>query len=140
MAVRTYDPKSYKVTYGTYVLSGFASDTKVMVEFNEAAWSTQIGVDGEDSRTKSNNRSGKITVRLMQTSPSNDILSGLAEQDRMLSDAALPLQVEDINGNTIHLCENAWIEKIPNAEYGINAGPREWVFQTGVLVSFLGHN
>lgn len=140
MAVKTYDPGQVTVTFAGRTLSGFADGTKVTVEMDEVMWTTQIGVDGEGTRTKSNNRSGTITVNLMQSSDDNKFLYTIAESDRMASEGALPLLVKDGSGDSIHMCETAWIEKIPAAEYGIEAGPREWVFKTDVLVSALGGN
>ena len=140
MAVKTYDPKQIIVTFGGNILSGFADGTFVVAERNEDMWTTQIGTDGEDTRSKSNNRSGLITVSLMQTSDSNAVLSALALTDEASSAAALPLQIKDNSGNTLLIAETAWIKKMPSVEYGREAGPREWAFETGVLVMNVAGN
>lgn len=140
MAVKTYDPKQIIVTFGGNILSGFADGTFVTAERNEDMWTTQIGTDGEDTRSKSNNRSGSITVSLMQTSDSNAVLSALALTDEASNSAALPLQIKDNSGNTLLIAETAWIKKMPSVEYGREAGPREWVFETGVLVMNVAGN
>lgn len=139
-AVATYDTNKILVVFGGYTLDGFAEDSKVTVEYNEDSWTLQIGVDGEGTRSKVNNRSGKVTVRLRQTADSNAILSGLAESDRLTNAGALPLMVKDAGGDSLHLAETAWIVRIPSAEYAAEAGEREWVFETDVLVTFLGGN
>jgi hypothetical protein len=140
MAVKTYDPKEVTVTYGGYDLNGFSDGTKVTVEFNEDAWTLQVGVDGEGTRSKSNNRSGRVTIQLMQSSDSNEIMTGISELDRLSNAGALPLMVKDSSGTSIHTAETAWIVKSPMSEYGVEAGPREWILETDILVSFVGKN
>ncbi len=140
MAVKTYDPSKVIIVFAGRVLSGFAEGTKVTVEHDEDAWTTQIGVDGEGTRSKSNNRSGTITVELMQSSDDNLFLYGIYEIDRNSNAGALPLLVKDGSGTSIHMAETAWISKLPSAEYAIEAGAREWIFKTDILVSALGGN
>lgn len=140
MGFKTYDAKQVVVSYAGFTLSGFAEGTKVTVEYDEDAWTKQVGVDGEVTRSKSNNRAGRVTVQLMQSSDSNQILSSLAEADRLSNAGAVPLMIKDNSGNSLHTAENAWIMKIPSAEYGVEAGPREWVFDCGTIVSNIGGN
>lgn len=140
MPVKSYDPSQVMVVFGGRVLSGFAEGTKVTVEHEEDAWTTQIGVDGEGTRSKSNNRSGTITVQLMQSSDDNAFLYGIYELDRTSNAGALPMMVKDGSGSSLHMAETAWISKLPAAEYGVEAGAREWAFKTDILVSALGGN
>lgn len=140
MAVKTYDPKKVSVSFGGFDLNGFAEGTKVNVEFNEDAWTLQIGVDGEGTRSKSNDRSGRVTVQLMQSSDSNAVLTSIAELDRLSNSGAVPLMIKDGNGDSLHSAETAWIVKSASAEYAIEAGPREWIIETDTLVSFIGGN
>lgn len=140
MTVATYDAKAVQVVFGGFTMSGFAKDSKVDIEFDENAWTKQIGVDGEGTRSKTNNQGAKITVKLMQSSKSNDILSGIEKLDRMTNSGALPLMIKDSSGNSLYLCESAWIAKHPKVEFSVDAGPREWLFETDMLVAFTGHN
>lgn len=140
MSVKTYDPKQVLVTFGGFTLSGFADGSFVTVERLEDAWSMQIGTDGEGTRSKSNNRSGSITIQLMQTSDSNQTLTALALADELSNSSALPLMVKDNSGTTICVAETAWIKKMPSSEFAREAGPREWVLETDNLVMNLGGN
>lgn len=140
MAVKEYNPGDVVITYGGRVISGFADGTFVNVSRNENAWSLQVGTDGEGTRSKSNNRSGQFSFSLMQSSDSNEYLSGLALVDEQSGDNALPLQVKDNSGTSIYNAETAWIVKVPDSEFSREAGPREWVLETDVLVSFVGKN
>lgn len=141
MSVKTYNPKEVTVSFGGNVLTGYAEGTAVTVEYNEDAWTLQVGVDGEGTRSKSNNRSGRVTLSLMQSSLSNAILTAIAEADRLSNSGALPLLVKDNSSRgSQHMAETAWIVRVPSAEYAIEAGPREWVFETDTMVTVLDGN
>lgn len=138
--VKTYDNAQVFISFGGRTLSGFAPDTKVTVEYDTEAWTKQVGCEGETTRSKSNNKCGKVTVRLMQTADDNDFLTALYEADQASNSSALPLQVKDSNGTSIHAAESAWISKMPTSEYGVAAGVREWMIDTGPMISVVGSN
>ena len=134
----TYDPKLVSVVVGGFPISGFADGTFVTVERNEDSWTTQIGTDGEGTRSKSNNKSGRITISLMQTSQSNDILAGFEKSDELSNSGQVPVLINDNLGNALHSAETAWVVRPANAEYAREAGPREWILETDRLESFVG--
>jgi len=141
MAVKTYDPSAIDVICGGFPITGFADGSMVTVEKNSDAWITKVGSDGEGSRSKSCDRSGKVTIRLMQTSPSNLILSGFFKADDIADAGTFPCIVKDSRaaGET-HAAENAWIQKEPSASYEREDGVREWVIASDNIQSFLtGH-
>jgi hypothetical protein len=140
MAVKTYDPKLVSVIVGGKIMSGFADGTYVMVERNEAAYALKVGVDGEGTRAKSNNRSGKITITLMNSSKSNDDLSGFALADELSNGGVVPCMVKDNGGTTLAACETGWVQKIANAELAKEANARTWVIETDSLNMFVGGN
>lgn len=135
-----YDSKQVTITFGAYTLSGYAPDSKVTVSRNEDAFSMQIGSDGEPTRSRNNNKSGSFTVRLAQSSAYNDILSGLAAIDEVSGGSVYPMMVKDVSGTTLCAAESAWIRKYPDSEFAVEAGEREWIFDTGVLVMYVGGN
>lgn len=134
MAFNTYDPKEILVIVGIRQMTGFADGTGVKVSRNEDAWTVQSGVTGETARSKNNNRTGSVEISLLQTAEDNQYLSDLALLDENANAGAVPLTVKDNNGNTILFAENAWVKKMPDVEYGKEAGPRTWVFETDNLV------
>lgn len=138
--VTTYDVAQVFVTYAGITLTGFAEDSKVTIEYDADAWSKQVGVDGETTRSKSNNRCASVTVKLMQSSADNAALTALYEADMATNAGALPLLIKDSSGTSIHTAESAWIRKLPTTEYAMNAGTREWVLDTGPMVSVIGGN
>ncbi len=134
MSVREYDSASVFVVVGVVPLSGFAPDSKVTIARNEDAFTLQVGSDGEAARSKSNNKSGRMTIRLLQTSPSNDVLSTLALADEVTPGGAVfPFACKDLNGGSLHTAQTGWIVKKPDAEYVVEAGEREWILETDDL-------
>ena len=142
MAVKTYDPANVSMMYGVIPITGFAQDAAITVEHDEDDWTLVVGVDGEGTRSKTSNKSATITVSLMQSSITNDLLSA----DRLLDvntpggTGGKPLIIKDLSGTTVFAAETTWIQKPPSAELNREASTREWVFRTDFLVAHHGSN
>ena len=140
MAVRTYDPAGVTVSVGGYPIQGFADGTFINVERSADLFSKVVGADGFTSRSKSNDRSGTVTITLKQTSPSNDVLAGIQLLDEVSNQGVVPVMVKDINGNTLVFSESGWIRKAPTIEEGRDLTDREWAFDCADLDMFAGGN
>ena len=140
MAVKTYDPAQVAVIVGGFPITGFADGSFVTVERNADAFALYMGTDGEGTRAKSNNKSGRITITLAQSSDSNAILAGIAAADELRNAGVVPVMIKDNSGESLHVAETAWIVKVPNAEYGREIGTREWIIETDLLVSAVAGN
>lgn len=136
--VKPYDAKQVLITLGAIPISGFADGSFVKIENNEDAFTLQIGTDGEGTRSRTNNDSATVTFTLMQSSLSNDLLSALHNLDKTLPGGGgiVPLLIKDLSGRSLYLAQTAWIKKRPSAEFGREAGPREWVVETDKLIPF----
>jgi hypothetical protein len=140
MAVKTYDPKNISIIFAGKIITGFGDGTFVMVERNEQAFNLKVGVDGEGARAKNNNRSGKITLTLMQTSKSNDDLMALTEADELGNAGTGPFYMKDHSGSTLVGCLTAWVQKVPNIEDAKEVSMRTWVLESDELNMFVGGN
>lgn len=140
MAVRTYDPKKVLVIIGGVPMSGFSDGDFIKAVRDEDAFMKKVGVDGETSRAKNNNRSGSLTLTLMQTSLSNDVLSGFAAADELASAGVVPVLIKDLSGTTTFFSSDAWIKKMPEGGFGKEVGTREWVLDTTAIDAFIGGN
>lgn len=138
--MKTYDPKLVVVIVGGVQITGFADGTFVTVRRNSDAWSLQMGVDGEGTRSKSNDKSGQIEIQLMQSSQSNVYLSNLALADELNNAGLVPAMVKDNGGSSLAVAEQAYIKKTPDGENAREAGPRTWVIETDNLQHFVGGN
>lgn len=142
MPLRTYDPSQVSIVFAGVPVDGFADGTFLSVEQNEDSFTLQVGTDGESVRSKSNNRSGRATFTLMQSSATNDLLSALHTLDISTpnGDGIGPLLIKDLSGRSIYTAEKSWIVKPPAAGFAREAESREWVVETDNLIQIHGGN
>jgi hypothetical protein len=140
MAVKTYDASQVAIIVGGFNITGFADGSFVSVERNADAFALYVGTDGEGTRAKTNNKSGRFTFTLSQSSDSNAILSGIAAADELKNAGVVPVLVKDGSGASLYAAETAWIVKQPAAEFGREIGSREWILETDELVVFTAGN
>lgn len=140
MAVKTYDPKSLSIIVGGHIVSGLDDGEFVKVTRNNDAYTTKVGADGEASRTKNNDKSGTIEITLLQSSASNDVLSGFALADEINNGGQVPVLMRDANGTTVVATDSAWVKKMPDLSMGKELGNRTWVLECGSMDIFVGGN
>lgn len=123
MATATYDPKSVIVTINGRPLTGFADGTFIKGERNNDTYSTHVGVDGEVTRVKNNDKTGTISITLKHNSPSNKLLEEYAKKGTMFN-----INVTDRNfdGDVGIGGSEAWISKPAAFERGKEVSDREW--------------
>lgn len=141
MPAATYDPANVVVTWGSLTLSGFAPETFANVERAEDAVVTTVGADGFGCHTINRNRSGTVTVTLMQSSLTNSALSRLANLDEQTGDVSYPLVVKDIRSDaTLCVAHASKIKKMPASSFGKELGTREWAFTSTRIDISVGGN
>jgi hypothetical protein len=140
MPVRTYDPKRCLVVIGGVPMGGFADGTFVSVERTSDTFTKVSGADGIVSRSKTNDRSGTLTLTLAQTSPSNDVLTGFARNDELTNTGIVPVTVKDLSGRSTYVAAFGWVKKPPTGEFGKEIADREWALDLADLDVFTGGN
>lgn len=138
-----YDPNEITIVVcGLPIEGGFADDTFVEVDQDSDDFSDVVGVDGDVTRSKTNDHRGTVTLTLMQSSASNALLSALNNIDKKTSNGAGvgPLLIKDNQGTTLFAAEKSWIAKPPTAGFGKQAGPRAWKIRCADLQRFDGGN
>lgn len=123
-----YSPAQNVLTIGTSRIEGFAPDDSLSIEPGDDSSSTQVGLDGQVTRTVVTNPTGIATITLAQTSRANRTLEAL-----------LALQLDGANGSDVaafyyrdagsgeeHTAEQCFIERRPDYSFGKEAGTREW--------------
>lgn len=88
----TYDPELVTITVDGIFLTGFAEDSKIEAEKNENSIEPKVGVDGLVHYSKIADKTGTITLTLMNTSPSLDYIRELAR-----TQAEFNLSLVDMN-------------------------------------------
>lgn len=126
--MKNYDPTQVAVNVAGAVMHGFADGEFVTFEEDSDAFSDAVGTDGEVTRSKSSDARGTLTIKLMQSSDSNDILSAVFELDRSSPNGAgvFAASVEDLNGRSLHSGAECWVSKAPAVSYDRTPKPREW--------------
>lgn len=143
MGVKTYDASQVTIIFGAIpILNGFADGTFVTVEPAGPAWTTQVGTDGEVTRSKTNNRTAVVTLTLMQSAAANDLLSArwILDDNTPGGLGVVAFFLKDNSGNTLVGAVESWIEQQPTAEFGREAGNRVWKIALGRAVTYHGGN
>ena len=138
MGVQTYDADQVSINVGPFTLSEFAPDSFVTITMTSEAWTMQIGATGAAARSKTNDRSATISIKLMQTSDSNDLLDGFRKSDELANAGIFPLLIKDNSGRSLYAAETAWVQKMPDSEFARDATAREWIIATDNLVATVG--
>ena len=138
MTVFTYDPKQFATVIAGNIITGFSDDDFVEIEREEDAWVKKVGVDGEVTRAKSNNRSGHIILRIMQSSVSNDALSALAALDETANKGTGTAVATDGTGRSAYFADTCWVRKFPKTVWKRGVAFWEWTIDTGSLDVFIG--
>jgi len=138
--LKHYDPAQVIVVFGVFKLEGTAPGGRVNIDFPEG-YGHVVGTDGEVARFKINDETCKVTVPLLQTSNSNDTLMALYLADRATpTGAPLSLFIKDLNGTSLFVAPGAWIVGPPKVSFVGGVESREWTFQTGAVIPFVGGN
>nr|NIQ06865.1 DUF3277 family protein [Candidatus Korarchaeota archaeon] len=112
MAVKTYSPKDVSVIVAGTIITGYAEDTFLAIERSSDAFAKVVGADGEVARTASADKSGTITLTLIQSSASNDVLSALQNADEISLAGKFPVMVKDNFGSSLYISGTAWVQKV----------------------------
>lgn len=136
----TYDPKKIIVNVGNAIIQGFGPSTFVEVERSGDAVALLVGTQGEYAFALNRDKSGTITLHLMQTAQSNDVLWAMALADEQGGAGGRPFSLEDLNGRTLVSSDEVRVLKLPNIGYSNEVSPREWKLVAGALDIRVGGN
>jgi hypothetical protein len=138
--LKNYNCGQVQVVAGVRTLSGFAPDSIVSVDFDEDSFEAEAGSDGEVTRSVSKNQMATITVKLMQSSDSNDILAAFWASDQAGGAGVFPIMVKDGSGRSLYVGEQAWVQKLPAGDFEKKAKDREWKIRVASLTAVVGGN
>ena len=140
MPLHTFSPADHVVNFQGFELSGFADGTFIEASFDSPAFSDVAGADGEVARAASADERGKVTITLLQTSQSNDVLSGRLALDRLTKVAFGPVLIKDLRGTTLVQGAEAWLEKSADVSLSKEVQGRAWTIRVAHLQVFVGGN
>lgn len=123
----------------THTISGTVDGTFISFERTVPRSTLAVGSDLHAARVLRRNKSGTVTVTLMQSSESNDILSELARLDEEAhnNDWLFAVTIKDMLGRSVFYAPQAFIGNDPMTEYGVELSNREWTIQ---VINVQRHN
>lgn len=133
MAVKNYAASDVQVIVGTRALRGKSEGTFVKVSRDEDSFTKKVGADGEVSRARTSNRSGKIEVTLDATSEDNAYLQALMNTDENTGNGIVPAKVMDQSGSYVAIAAEAWVMKPSDMEFGRDVKERTWTVECASL-------
>ncbi len=134
----TYEPQNVAFLFNGIEVVGFGPDESINCEYNEDAFTRVTGNDGTVARAKNPDRSGTITLTLLSTSPSNDVLSGFEIRDNLDGSGVGAVLIKDHSGRSLASAKDCWIRKAPAMIFGREVPTRAWVLEAGTLTIFHG--
>lgn len=131
----TYAAKDVVLTIAGVVVDGGSDSDFVSIEMTEDMYTITVGLNGQAVRSRSNNRSSRWTVTVMQTSIANQVLQAAYLADEASGRGVFPISLYDPScGETIFGAE-AWIVRAPTKSFGKEAGSREWLIDVANTIS-----
>ena len=135
----TYDPKKVDVVYGTTTLADFGPDSMVKVTREGEDFEVKQGAAGYTEWTNKNIAIHTIEVTLMQTSPSNDILSNALKADRSGNAGQKTITITDnsTGGTSKITLTGARIVKSPEVSFGATGKELTWTFKASGVTDYM---
>lgn len=142
MTTRIYDSNQVQVAFAGVPVQGYADGDFLTITHETDAFSDVVGTDGQVSRSKTNDRRATVEIILMNTSPTNDLLTAiyLADLNSPGGAGVGSLLVTDLNGTSLYTAGAAWVMKAPDVTYGREANERTWTLRVDSLREFTGGN
>lgn len=141
MSVETYAPSEVRVLLaGLYSITGFAEDSSVAVSKVESPSSSSSNMSGGVQRTMTADRRYNVTLSLLSTSPSNDLLNALFSIDQASGRLLLPIYIEDGSGTSKFTALECWVQDVPEMSFTSGIETRTWTLMCAEGVFGLGGN
>ena len=112
-----------------------AAEEGISVDPTEEINTMTVGADGSGMHTLHANKSGRVTVRLLKTSPTNGLLSAMYafQTAGSLTHGQNTLMINDVARGEIIACRQVAFAKAPAVQYGKDAGVMEWDFNAVLI-------
>lgn len=123
-----YTAKQVVIEVAGVRVEGYADGEFLTIEKNSDDVVQAVGSDGEVAVGYTADDTAKITIKLLQTSASNDDLSAMRTRAKRLGQPGLgPLFIRDMGGRAVYQAPQCWILKPPDPSFDKTPKEREWV-------------
>lgn len=129
MQVTSYSAQNVTVTFLGKVISGFSDgDDVVMVERNKPTMTQRVGVQGDAVITQTSDKSGVITLKLLQGCEENTFLSSKIQASEAGGITSGELIITETGNDAKVTARKCVIEGMPKFQRGEGQTPVEWRF------------
>jgi hypothetical protein len=108
-------------------IRGFAKGPSVKIETEDPKYTYQADLYGAIHRNRINNNSAKVTITLLRSSSSNELLSNYVELDRQSDSGVFPILISDANSTDLFESDSASIMQAPTRGCEKDAMTKKWV-------------
>jgi hypothetical protein len=117
-----------------------AAEEGITIERNGDKDTLTIGADGTPMHSLHADKSGKITIRVLKTSPTNSLLQAMYDVQSLSSSVwgQNVIVVSDLARGDATAARACAFIKFPNIVYAKEGGIMEWGFNSGYVDSVLG--
>lgn len=127
--VSSYSSQNVTVTFLGVVISGFAEgDDSIMIERNKPIMTQQIGMQGDGLYNQTADKSGVVTLKLLQNCEENTFLSAKVQAAEIGGIVSGELIVTEIGNDAQSTARKCVIEGMPKFQRGETSVPVEWRF------------
>lgn len=111
------------------------ADEGITIEPTGDVGAMLVGADGSGQHSLYGDKSGRITVRLLKTSPVNAALMAMYSLQTASADAygQNTLVITDTSRGDVVSCRQVAFSKAPSTTYGKEAGMMEWDFNAVII-------
>lgn len=122
----TYNSKKVTCSLGNHIVSGFADDSMITIEFAGDGTSYVSGADGEVVRSIDPSEIYTVKLAVLQTSPTNAFLQNMFDKDKKDGNGTFNININDILGKEKFVAEVGWVTKPASFVRGKTQNNREW--------------
>lgn len=123
MSVNTYSAKDVILSIGGYKIAGWEN---ISISRSVQGFVTVRGIRGKHTRVPTNDSSATIVVSLIQTSPSNDVLTAIHSLDLTNGTGRIALTLKDFSGRSVFNSNEAYILGFPETVFADDFEYRSW--------------
>lgn len=124
--VGTYSPSSVQFIMNNYQVKDFAEDTFISIQPNSKNFRQVRGIRGKSTTVKTRDRSGIISIRILQTSVENELLTKISRLDEANQTGLLTITIRDTSGQSVYQFQGCRLEGSPTVEFTGSTQAREW--------------
>ncbi len=138
--LKHYNPDLVDYIFGGVPISGYAEDGMIEIEEEGERFVIVKGTTGEIARSQVLAKVAKVTLKLLSTSDSNDVLSAahLLDTSTDGGGGVVPQGMIDRNGRSVLAAPQGWVDGIPPIKMGAKAEERTWKLTVINYKLFLG--